>query len=147
MMLSIKTYLLLFVIFLLRTVCAGQSLNPKDTICVSIEDAQNCAIAKKQRTVLAERIVLLNDEIGLLNKRIAEKQGSIDDYITKDTAHIREVGAYQREIAVMNEQKKTMQSEVDRLTGELKKEKRKRFWTSVGGVAGIGIMGYLYLTK
>lgn len=144
---SIKTYLLLFAVFLLRTACAGQSLNPNDTICISVADAQNCAIAKKQRTVLQERIGLLNDEITLLNKRIAEKQGAIDDYITKDTAHIREVGTYQKEIAVKEEQKKTMQAEIDRINKELKKEKHKRFWTSVGGVAGIGIMGYLYITK
>jgi len=101
----------------------------------------------RQRPVLQERIALLNDDINLLNKRIIEKQSIIDDYRDKDTAHIRIVGTYEKEIAVMEEQKKTYQAEIDRLNSELKKEKRKRFWSSVGGVAGIGIMAYLYITK
>lgn len=101
----------------------------------------------KQRPVLLERIVLLNDDIRLLNQRIVEKEGAIADLKAKDANNTIIVSTYEREIAVMKEQRKVFEDQVNSFAKQLKREKRKRFWTAAGGVASIGIMAYLYITK
>lgn len=138
---------MLFAAFLLRTVCEGQSLNPKDTICISIEDAQNCAIAKKQRTVLAERIVILDSNINYLSRSIDAANRTIGALQNKDENNKAIITQLQEQKKLMTDQRKIFEDEIKVVQTQLKKEKRKRFWTSVGGVAGIGIMAYLYITK
>lgn len=138
---------MLFAVFLLRTVCAGQSLNPNDTICLSIADAQNCAIAKNQRTVLAERIVILDSNIIYLNQTIAVINRNIVALQAKDENNKVIIIQLQEQKQIMMDQRKIFEDEIKSLQSELKKERRKRFWTSVSGLAGIGIMAYLYISK
>lgn len=122
-------------------------MNPNDTLCISVADAQNCAIAKKQRTVLAERIVILDSNINYLNQTIAATNRNIVALQAKDENNKVIIIQLQEQKQIMMDQRKIFEDEIKSLQSELKKEKRKRFWTSVSGLAGIGIMAYLYISK
>jgi septal ring factor EnvC (AmiA/AmiB activator) len=122
-------------------------LNPNDTLCISVADAQNCAIAKKQRSVLAERIVILDSNINYLNQAIAATNRTIAALQAKDENNKAIIVQLQEQKQIMADQRKVFEDEIKTLKTELKKERHKRFWTSVAGLAGVGIMAYLYIVK
>lgn len=104
-------------------------------------------IAAEQKKVLDEKVSLLSADIDLLNQRISEKEKIIADLKAKDTANISIIGTYDKEISTMKEQRKVFEDQLKSFSKQLRKEKRKRFWTAAGGLAGMGVLAYLYISK
>lgn len=104
----------------------SQSLNPNDTLCFYVYELQNILIGAKQGNELKERVTILSD-------RISNLQGIIRDMEYKDSAT---VAGYEKRITELYVQKEILEK-------LLRKEKRKRFWTSVGG--GAATVGAFWL--
>lgn len=109
-----------------------------DTICLPIEIAQRAAIAVEQRKILVEKV-------SLLEQRIAEHEEMIADLKSKDLNNDRIVLTYQSEIQLMKDQRIILENQIKEYVAEIKRLKRKTFWTSVAGIAVA--VGIIYLTK
>lgn len=94
--------------------------------------------------IAAEQKKVLDEQVILLNQRIAGYELMIKEYKEKDTAT---VGGYEREIALMKDQRKIFEGQIKDNEKVIRKLKRKVFWTSAAGVAGMGTMAFLLLTK
>ena len=92
-------------------------------------------IAAKQGDVLKEQVKILNERVTLLQSMVLNLE-------QKDSANtsqsVNQVALFKQEIDLYKDQIKTF----ERL---LKREKRKRFWSTAGGVITSGII--LYLTN
>jgi hypothetical protein len=108
-----------------------------DSVKISKPALQRILTAAKQKAVLEEQVIILN-------QRIAGLELTINDLIEKDTAT---VGSYERQIALMKDQRILFEAQIKTFERMIIKARRKQWWTSVlGGVTtGVGI--YLYLTK
>lgn len=84
--------------------------------------------AAEQKKVLDERVTLYDTDIRLLNSRI-------ENLKAKDSVSAEIMESYRREIWTMVSQKALYNAELNNISRLLKKEKRKRFWTIVGGIA------------
>lgn len=104
----------------------AQQLNPNDTICPTVRIYQNLLIGAKQS-------VALKGELKEWKERVSTLQGVIKDFQGKDSATIVK---YDEQITELN-----IQISINEKL--LKKEKRKRFWTSVGG--GAATVGAFWL--
>src|SRR5688572_30614552 len=135
---SLKIFLLLLLIFL-RKNSEGQS-SSIDTLCLSLPVAQKILIAAEQKKILAERIVLLDQNIDLLNQRISGLQA-------QDSLNEKIKSSYQSEIAVMKEQRAVFELALKENEKTIKRLNRKVRWTAIFGLAGMGTLGFLYLTK
>lgn len=114
----------------------GQSRST-DSTTVSNASLRRILIAAEQKKVLDEQVVLLN-------QRISGYELMVQQYKDKDTAT---VGSYEREIAIMKDQRKIFEDAIKGNEKVIRKLKRKVFWTSAAGVAGMGTMAFLLLTK
>lgn len=108
-----------------------------DTLCLPVPVIRKVLIAAEQKKVADSMNIVLQTRIASLNI-------AIDLLQHKDAATVngydKQLQGLKDEIAEYKLQKK----EYERL---LKWERfRRRFWTGVG-VAVVGIMGYLYITK
>lgn len=108
-----------------------------DTICVKIVTYQKLVIAAEQKK-------LLEQQVSILNERIVGYEAMIKFLNEKDTAT---VGSYERQIAVMHDQRKIFEAALKDNEKVIRKLKRKIFWTSAAGVVGMGTMAFLLLTK
>ena len=92
-------------------------------------------IAAKQGDVLKEQVKILNERVTLL-------QSMVFNLEQKDSANtsqsVNQVALFKQEIDLYKDQIKTFEK-------LLRREKRKRFWASAGGVITSGII--LYLTN
>ena len=122
---------------LLLLIIAGNSYGQKqlDTLCLPTESVRGLVIAAKQGDVLKEQVKILNERVALL-------QSMVFNLEQKDSANtsqsVNQVALFKQEIDLYKDQIKTF----ERL---LKREKRKRFWSTAGGVITSGII--LYLTN
>lgn len=94
-------------------------------------------IAAKQDDVLKEQVKILNERVTLL-------QSMVFNLEQKDSANtsqsVNQVALFKQEIDLYKDQIKTFEK-------LLRREKRKRFWASAGGVISTGIMIYLSTKK
>lgn len=97
--------------------------------------------------LLAEKVTLLDNHIALLNSRIIELEGMVKAYELVGNFNDSLITSYKAEIAIMKEQRKLFEGAIKDNEKVIRKLKRKVFWTSLGGVAGIGAMTVLLLTK
>lgn len=95
--------------------------------------------------VAAEQGRILSDLVTILNARIEELQLLIDDLKDKDMNNYEIIQTYKSEIRIMQEQRAVFEKQIADLNAEIKKLKRKNFWTSVGGIAAA--IGIIYLTR
>lgn len=106
-----------------------------DTICLPIAQAQKVMIAAEQRKVLQERVNLLTSDLDLLNSRIILKEAVITDLKDKESINALIITTFRNEISTMQDQRKIWEGEIKSLQKQLKKQKRKTFWTAMAGVA------------
>lgn len=92
-------------------------------------------IAAEQKKVLQERVNLLTSDLDLLNSRIILKEAVIADLKDKDSISLDIISTFRNEISVMQDQRKIWEGEIKSLQKQLKKQKRKTFWTAMAGVA------------
>ena len=108
-----------------------------DTICVSIPTYQRLVIAKEQKKVLEQQVVILND-------RISTYQLIVGNLKDKDSVT---VAAYEKQIQLYKDEKDIYEDQLKGYEKLLKRQKRKTFFTAAGGVLATGLTMYLYLTK
>jgi len=116
--------------------CVGQLKNT-DSTTVSTAALKRILTAAEQKKVLDGQVVILNDHIAILNSLVKVLQD-------KDTAT---VGSYERQIAVMKEQRVIYDDQIKTFEKLLRREKRKRFWTGAAGMASTIAMIFLTLKK
>lgn len=96
-------------------------------------------VAAEQKKVLEERVALYTADISLLN-------GRIENLKAKDSLSMSIMGTYQNQIRVMEDQRKLYDTELSAVNKLLRKEKRKRFWTAMGGIT-VAVGGFWLGTK
>ncbi|HUP13110.1 MAG TPA: hypothetical protein VM187_12875 [Niastella sp.] len=101
----------------------------------------------KQKPLLLERIALLNADVLLLNQRITVKDSIITAYQAKDGNYTAIIQALQDQKALLQDEKKLYVDQVTTMEKMLRKERRKRFWTSAAGMLSTGLMAYLFISK
>jgi septal ring factor EnvC (AmiA/AmiB activator) len=84
--------------------------------------------------------LLLDQNIELLNQRIAGLQ-------TRDSLNEKIINSYVSEIAVMKEQRAVFENQLKENEKTIRKLNRKVRWVSIAGIAGMGALTFLYLTK
>lgn len=101
---------------------------------------QKVLIAAEQKKVLEQQVVVLN-------LRIAEKDSIIALLRFKEETGEQIIKTYEDEVSVMKDQRKIFENEIKQNEKIIRKLKRKVFWTSAAGLAGVGAMAYLLLIK
>jgi len=142
---SIAIYLLLSIILI--SISLDGNSQTTDTVCLPVADAKKVLADAKQKPVLLERVQLLTDDIRLLNQRIAVKDSLISTYVAKDGNSQAIIKALEDQKATMQEQRKLFEDQLAGYEKLLRREKRKRFWTAVGGTVTTGAALYLFITK
>jgi putative NADH-flavin reductase len=94
-------------------------------------------IAAEQKKVLEQQVTILND-------RITNYQSIVSSLNAKDSVT---VATFNMQIKLLTDEKALYQDQIKGYEKLLKKERRKRFLTTAGGVLTTGIVAYLYLTK
>lgn len=116
---------------------AGQCQNTNDTLCFPVPVIQKLLIAAEQKKILDERV-------SILAQRIEGMEKALEYVERKDSVT---VATYENQIKLMKEQHQILLNTVASLNGEIRREKRRRFWTT-GGFGGIVILlGTLFITK
>jgi len=101
-------------------------------------------VALRRILTAAEQKKVLDEQVLLLNQRIAGYELMVQQYKDKDTAT---VGAYEREIALMKDQRKIFETAISDKEKQIRKLKRKIFFRTAGGLLLTGTIAYLYFTK
>ena len=122
---------------IIQTMNLKAQSNHTDSTTVSSTALRRILVAAEQKKVLDSQIVILNQRIDSYNQIIK----TLND---KDTAT---VGSYERQITAMKDQRGIFETQIKADQKEITKLRRKVFITSIAGVAGIAILGVLYLTK
>lgn len=125
---------------------AGSS-QATDTICLPFEQVKKVLVDAKQKPVLLERIDLLTTDIKLLNERIVVRDSIINLMERDELASQEIIKMLKEEKELMLEQRAVYDSQLAAYEKLLRKERRKRRWTAVGGIMLTGAATYLYLTK
>lgn len=118
----------------------GQSMSSTkpitDTQCYTVDVIQTMLIAGQQRDILL-------GDIKNLNQRISEKEAIIKQLEKNDSVSLAIIDTYKREIAVMKDQRGIYEGELKVIQKQLKKEKRKRIFTGIVGIATTAIAFYI----
>jgi len=101
-------------------------------------------VALRRILTAAEQKKVLDEQVALLNQRIAGYESMVQQYKDKDTAT---VGSYEREIALMKDQRKIFETAISAKEKEIRRYKRKLFFRTAGGLMITGGLAYLYFTK
>ena len=118
----------------------GQKFGSTDTICFPVPVIQKVMIAAEQKKVLEEQVTVLN-------KRIAEKDSIIRLLQFKDETNEQLIQTYIDEMKVMQDQRKIFEGALKDSEKQIRKLKRKVFWTAAGGIVATGATAFLLLTS
>ena len=95
--------------------------------------------------VAAEQKKLLEEKVSVLDQRISELEIIIEGLKAKDANNDKIVQAYVSELAITKEVRSIFENKIKSLEDELKQQKKKTFWTAVGGI--VATLGIIFLTK
>lgn len=115
---------------------AGNSQASKDS-CFTTEEMRGIATKLLQKKVLEERVVILSARVDTLQAIIRQLE-------TKDAATVE---GYESELKTVQEELKIYMDQVETFEKIVRREKRRRFFTAVGGTLATGAAMYLYITK
>jgi hypothetical protein len=99
-------------------------------------DALNVLAKAKESTILQEKIHQKQIDIDTLNARIKNLRLLVDNLSVQEEAYKSTMQAYEEQIAELEQIKKLSQLDIVFYKKQMKKYKRKNFWTAVAGVAG-----------
>ena len=126
--------LLPLLLILTGKICVGQS---KDTLCFPTNQIKAVLIDAEKGKVYKQQVTLLNSRIDNLGFQIKELEQK-NDTLSSGMAN---------QIKLLSEQKGLFQSQLDGYEKLLRRERRKRTFTTIAGGLITGIFGYLYLVK
>ena len=104
-------------------------------------------LKKEQAKLFEQQVTQYKSDIDNLNTLISLKNEQITQYKKGDSVNQKIVRTYENELQIMKDQvnlDKAMIKSNDKL---IKRYKRRVFFRTVGGLAAVGVMTYLYLTK
>lgn len=87
---------------------------------------------------------LLEEQLFILNQRIEGFELVIKEYQDMDVATKE---SYEKQIAVMKDERKIFESEISRLNKDVRKWKRRLFWRTAGGAVVIVGLTTLLIIK
>lgn len=111
-----------------------------DTLCFTRERATKVLIAARQKVVLDSVIIRLKADADNYEIALNGLQMALTAYAGKDSAV---AASYNREIAIMEQQKKDYAERVKVLEKQLKKEVRNKTLTAFGGL--LAVAGVVFL--
>lgn len=133
-----KRFLLLCALWI-GSACAANS-QKTDTLCFTLEEAQGFAIIKRQRKALDSLNMVLRLDINSLQRTVQALE-------VKD-ANSRQIAAtYEAMAGTMREQRRVLESEVERVSKDLRRQKRKTTAATIGGLLLTGLTTFLLITK
>lgn len=94
----------------------------------------------KNLLIIAKQKELQDTLITLLNNDIRGYESIVRTFQQKDSVNAVI-------ISTMTEQRKIFEGQIAYLNKEIKKWKRKTFWTAAGGILLTGITTFLFITK
>lgn len=128
-----KKYLLLSAI-LVTKICAGQSTSSgHDTLCIPADTLRKVYTAALQKRAADSMNVLLQ-------MRIVSLTAAVERLQERDSVTVM---AYKEQISDLRKEQAIYRDQVNTFEKLLRREKRKRFWTSAGGVVATGLAIYL----
>lgn len=118
---------------------------PTDTskVWISRPDALKKLAQADSLKVYKKIVQKYSDDIDTLTRLIISKQTQIDTLNSLDRTNGKIIHTYDKEIAIMKEQRGALEKELSVVNKELRREKRKRFISSVLGV--LSTAGALFL--
>lgn len=113
-----------------------------DTLCFPVETVQKLLIAGKQKKALDSLLQIARADIRHYEIAVRELQG-------KDSSNKETIKTDQNIIAAKEDQKKELEKKIDDLNKDIKKYKRKLWWTALAGIVGTvgGIVATVFLIK
>ncbi len=126
--------LLPLLLILTGKICVGQS---KDTLCFPTNQIKAVLIDAEKGKVYKQQVTLLNSRIDNLGFQIKELEQK-NDTLSSGMAN---------QIKLLSEQKGLFQSQLDGYEKLLRRERRKRTFTTIAGGLITGIISYFYITK
>lgn len=110
-------------------------------------DAIKVLAAADSGRVYMDKSAQLKKDVDSLTLAIQLYNSIIYELNQQDSIQQRVIEAYQAQIAIMTDQRKLLEKQIKHNDKTIRKLKRKAFWTSAAGLAGMGAMTYLLLTK
>jgi len=101
-------------------------------------------VALRRILTAAEQKKVLDEQVLLLNQRIAGYEEMVKQYKDKDTAT---VGSYERQLVLMKDERTILETAIKGKEKEIRRYKRKLFVRTAGGVMITAGLAYLYFTK
>ena len=128
----------MLLIILIRSSYAGLSQNlPNDTMCKPVSELKVIYTA-------ALKYRYTDSLLKIAEAQLAELKYNLSLLTDKEQ---EEKNNYERQITNLNEQINAYKDWMKVDARALKREKRKSFWSKVGGVVTSAILAYLYITK
>lgn len=117
----------------------SQKSNPRDTICISIKDGQDCAIAKKRVKSKDSLIFILRSDVSILSREIKGYERMIKQYVGKDSLNKDIKKTFQSIVNDRLQQKLILEAEIKKLEKQVKRLKIKLKVVSAAGLVATGI--------
>jgi chromosome segregation ATPase len=118
--------------------------NPKDTMCFTIAEVQKNVSYKK---ALEADIEVYKDDIKILDSIIQNLTKQVAKAEQADSLGQVQVRLLKGEIQIHEYIRKSLVGQLAEKEKEIKRWKRKQFWTGVLGMAATIFMGFKWLTK
>jgi chromosome segregation ATPase len=128
----------------LKIAFVSYSQGTKDTLCFSIEDVKK-NVSNKQ--ALEADIAVYKDDVRILNEQKANLQQQIANLMKADSIDQKHIAILESQVAVYDKVIKSYEDQIVAMTKEIKRWRRKNFWTTVGGIVATTAALFLYFTK
>lgn len=115
----------------------GQAQIATDTICIEVPKFKKIYTAALQKKVA-------DSLLSIAEKQIAQLQNTISLLGEKDA---EQKAMYDNQLDILHQETELYKDQINGYERLLKKEKRKRFFATVGGFITTGIMAYLFISK
>lgn len=120
--------------------------NSNDTICLPISDALKVLEQGLKGKVFEQKIIQYQKDSSILSKRLTQKDNIITSMRTKSILDAAAIKSYEKEIKVMNDRDKFYDNQISGLNKQVKQEKLKRTFTTIGGVLAAFVALWFGLT-
>lgn len=128
----------------MMTVFAGHS-QPSDAVWIPRIDALRRLAQADSLPVFKQLVGQKDVDIKILNDRVANLERLIGELNALDAANVSTIAAYKKEIEELKSIRTLMEADYKTISKQLKKQKRKTFWTAIAGI--LATAGSIWLLK
>jgi hypothetical protein len=130
---------------LITTIPFAGLTQPPDAVWIPRSDALRKLAQADSLIVYKDIVKEKENEIKLLDLRIANLLRLVSELQATDAANISAIDAYKKEIEELKGIRILMEADYNTLRKQLKKQKRKTFWTAIAGI--LATAGSIFLLK